>query len=238
MTHSAPAVPPRRACTTSREPARRVPCSAARASLSRASSSATFRASRVAWAASSSRRSTLADLYSPDPFRASDHDPVLIGLFPDADRDGFTDARDACPHSILADTVVLGGCDSGVPESLDPGGCTTADGLLAVAETARQRGELASEANRWLAQRIDGGILERRDRGALLACFVRSRPGWSPVGVRRDTNSLDAPRSSRSNKNPRNPRHLRSGTRRAAEWRGAPRHRREWGAGYAAWQQR
>jgi predicted extracellular nuclease len=35
------------------------------------------------------------DLYAPDPFRSSDHDPVVVGLFPDRDRDGVTDWRDA-----------------------------------------------------------------------------------------------------------------------------------------------
>ena len=49
--------------------------------------------------------------FAPDPFRASDHDPVLVGLFPDSDGDGVTDARDACPHSRRSARVRHGKCD-------------------------------------------------------------------------------------------------------------------------------
>jgi predicted extracellular nuclease len=116
------------------------------------------------------------NLYAPDPFRASDHDPVWVGLFPDADSDGLTDARDECPHSSSAETVVLGGCDSGVPEFLDVAGCTLADRLAALIENARDRGERVSRINRWLAEQMENGILARRDRGPIIACSARSQP--------------------------------------------------------------
>jgi predicted extracellular nuclease len=38
-----------------------------------------------------------------EPVRASDHDPVIVDLFPDADRDGITDARDPLPGCTLGD---------------------------------------------------------------------------------------------------------------------------------------
>jgi hypothetical protein len=44
----------------------------------------------------------IADLYAPDAFRASDHDPLLVDLSlaaPDADGDGVPDAADDCPFA-------------------------------------------------------------------------------------------------------------------------------------------
>jgi predicted extracellular nuclease len=120
------------------------------------------------------RSSNPPERYAPDAFRASDHDPVLVGLFPDADADGVTDARDACPHSVLAATVIFGDCDSGAPERLDEAGCGLADRLLAVRRASPRRGRWVREAHRWLAERIEEGAVARRHRGAILACSVRS----------------------------------------------------------------
>jgi predicted extracellular nuclease len=117
------------------------------------------------------------DRYLPDAFRASDHDPILVGLFPDADGDALTDARDRCPHSVLSPTLILGECDSGVPNRLDDAGCSLSDDLLAAGgfdESSVKRGRWASEVNRWLTLQIDEGTLEPRHRGAILACVARA----------------------------------------------------------------
>jgi hypothetical protein len=44
-------------------------------------------------------------LYSPDQFRSSDHDAVLVGLFIDADDDGVWDQIDACPNTVIPESV-------------------------------------------------------------------------------------------------------------------------------------
>jgi len=111
--------------------------------------------------------------YAPDPFRASDHDPVLVGLFPDGDGDGLTDARDACPSSAIAATVTLADCDSGAPERLDASGCTLTDQLLAISAARPPRSGRMREAGAWLAKRVDEGTVARRDRGDILACVAR-----------------------------------------------------------------
>lgn len=111
--------------------------------------------------------------YAPDPFRASDHDPVIVGLFPDADADGLTDPRDRCPYSMLSSTLILGECDSGVPDRLDESGCTLTDDLLSLLEFETQQGKRIREVNGWLGLRIDEGTVDRRHRGAILACIAR-----------------------------------------------------------------
>jgi len=44
-------------------------------------------------------------LYSPDQFRSSDHDAVVVGLFIDADEDGVWDQIDACPGTVIPEPV-------------------------------------------------------------------------------------------------------------------------------------
>jgi hypothetical protein len=115
--------------------------------------------------------------YVADPFRASDHDPILVGLFPDADGDSLTDPRDRCPHSVLSPTLMLGECDSGVPNRLDEAGCSLSDDLLAGGgfyESSVKRGRWASELNRRLTLQIDEGKVEPRYRGAILACIAKA----------------------------------------------------------------
>jgi predicted extracellular nuclease len=121
------------------------------------------------------RLSNPQESYAPDPFRASDHDPVLVGLFPDSDGDRLTDARDSCPHSAIAPTVTLADCDSGVPEFLDPTGCTLTDHLLAIHAAGSLRSGRMREAGAWLTERVDEGTVARSDRGKIFACVARLR---------------------------------------------------------------
>jgi hypothetical protein len=55
--------------------------------------------------------------------------PLLrdIGWFADRDVDGVTDRRDFCGASNTSATIVVGTCDSGVPNQTFANGCTTAD---------------------------------------------------------------------------------------------------------------
>ena len=58
---------------------------------------------------------------------------LIIGLMvgpafsQDSDGDGIPDDEDACFDSDLSETVVIGGCDSGVFNTLLPTGCTISD---------------------------------------------------------------------------------------------------------------
>jgi uncharacterized protein len=111
--------------------------------------------------------------YAADPYRASDHDPVLVDLFPDADGDGRTDTRDACPRTVASATLVWNGCDSRVSERIDAEGCSLGDRLGLLAATGLESGALLSALQRTLFARFADGILSARECGAIIACARR-----------------------------------------------------------------
>lgn len=138
------------------------------------------------------RRTEPPERFAPGPFRASDHDPVLLGLFPDADGDGVTDARDACPRSLLAHahlapTVRLGVCGRGARKRVDARGCTFAGRLRALREGALQRGRWRRAAIPWLGARLGAGAIVRFGGGAPLACAAQwgNEAGPGPSGLGR-----------------------------------------------------
>lgn len=119
------------------------------------------------------RQRDTSDRYAPDPFRASDHDPVLVGLFPDADADGLTDVRDHCPHSAPEPTLIVGECDTGIPERSDEAGCTLRDHLDRLRAAHGRRGTFVAAALRWLEASPAAGEIRGRARGRLLRCLAR-----------------------------------------------------------------
>ena len=48
-------------------------------------------------------------LQNGDEFRSSDHDPVLVGLFDDEDKDGVFDVLDNCPATVIPESVPTSG---------------------------------------------------------------------------------------------------------------------------------
>jgi hypothetical protein len=65
-----------------------------------------------------------------------------VGWFPDADLDGLADNFDCEPNSNLAPTVVVGGCNSGVPNTLFTSGCTISDLIAHIAATSKNLANL------------------------------------------------------------------------------------------------
>jgi predicted extracellular nuclease len=141
----------------------------------------TFASGAAVWHANSDeppllgyREENPPEWFAPDPYRASDHDPVLVDLFPDRDADGRTDARDACPDTHPGETIVVwNGCDSGVPEQLDATGCSLGDQIRAIAVQDLPRRKMISALRRWLRERKALGVFSRRESRAILACARR-----------------------------------------------------------------
>ena len=111
--------------------------------------------------------------YEPSAFRASDHDPVLIGLFPDADADGFVDLRDPCPLSHRSLATSLDACVSDVPDRVDGVGCTLSDELLEILDSGLGEDTKTSAVQGLLEARLGTGRASPREAEATLACAMR-----------------------------------------------------------------
>jgi hypothetical protein len=92
----------------------------------------------------------------------------------DSDGDGVGDACDSCPGSDISATIVIDGCDTGVPNQVFDTGCTMAEVLLDCALTATNHGDYVScvtdLVNGWKA----AGLVTGREQGEIVRCAARA----------------------------------------------------------------
>jgi len=105
-----------------------------------------------------------------------DYEGDLIGdvCDPDDDNDGFADAEDNHQFSILDETVIIDGCDSGVENMMIEGGSNMADLIADRAEAATNHGEfvscVAALTNAWKK----AGLISGGQKGAIQSCAAES----------------------------------------------------------------
>jgi hypothetical protein len=100
-----------------------------------------------------------------------------VGWFPDADLDGLADGVDACPSSDFRPTVVVGACDSGVPNPWNAStGCTRADDVLACAVGARNHGGFVSCVAHLTNSLKKSGAISGAQKGAIQSCAAGFHP--------------------------------------------------------------
>lgn len=94
--------------------------------------------------------------------------------FPDADSDGVPNDEDCNPNSDLSPTIIIGGIDTGVANTLFANGCTMADLLAQLA--AEHAGDhdafmeaVAALTNQWVAD----GLISGREKGAIQSAAAR-----------------------------------------------------------------
>jgi hypothetical protein len=97
-----------------------------------------------------------------------------IGWFPDADVDGVPDDVDCNPHSDFSPTVVIDGCDSGVPNTFFSNGCTIADLVGKSADSARNHGAYVSAVTKVLNELKKSGVITGAQMGAIQSCAARA----------------------------------------------------------------
>ena len=90
-----------------------------------------------------------------------------VGWFPDADLEGLPDDVDLCPGSDLTATVVIGGTDTGVANSLFSNGCTIADLINKAASDAKNHGQFVSAVAHILNALRDAGQITQDERQAI-----------------------------------------------------------------------
>ncbi|TDC49605.1 hypothetical protein E1212_17480 [Jiangella ureilytica] len=105
-----------------------------------------------------------------NPYRASDHDPVLVGL--------RTTPVSACPSPDPSPTVVLGTVDSGVPNRDTGDGCTV-DDLIDDEGEWSSRGLFVRHVDEVTRELVTAGVLDARERTAILLAAGRSDVGRS-----------------------------------------------------------
>ncbi len=104
----------------------------------------------------------------------TDHFSFYLVGHPDADGDGVPDARDQCAGSILEDTVVIDGCDSGVDNMIFDSGCSVADMVEDCADRARNHGRFVSCVSRLGNDLKKLGLISGREKGRLTKCAARA----------------------------------------------------------------
>jgi hypothetical protein len=98
-----------------------------------------------------------------------------VGWFPDADLDGVADDVDCESHSDLSPTVIVGGCDSGVPNFLFTTGCTLSDRIAHLGASAKNHGDFVSAVADLLNQLKKDGIITGAQKGSLQSCSANAQ---------------------------------------------------------------
>jgi hypothetical protein len=93
---------------------------------------------------------------------------------PDNDGDGIADNEDECPNSDLSATVVIDGCDSGVPNPLFPTGCTISDLIAACSEGASNHGQFVSCVSHMTNDLKKAGTITGQQKGAIQSCAAQA----------------------------------------------------------------
>ena len=87
--------------------------------------------------------------------------------FPDADGDAVVDDEDCNPNSNRSATIVIGGNDSGVPNTLFENGCTSSDLIANLAAGAANHGEFVSAVANLTNAWASSGLITGRQKGAI-----------------------------------------------------------------------
>lgn len=106
--------------------------------------------------------------YAANPYRASDHDPALVGL--------RTTPVSACPQPDPSPTVVMGDEDSGVPNRDTGDGCTVDDLIDDEGEWATH-GAFSRHVDEVTRELVQRGVLTARERTAVKLAASRSDIG-------------------------------------------------------------
>lgn len=92
----------------------------------------------------------------------------------DSDGDSVPDSEDECPSSIIEPTVVIGSCNSVVPNALFTNGCTISDKIQQCAASARNHGQFISCVAHLTNELKNSGVITGQQKGAIQRCAARA----------------------------------------------------------------
>jgi len=93
---------------------------------------------------------------------------------PDTDGDGVPDPDDDCPVSNVDSTVVIDGCDTAVPNTISPDGCTISDQIAACAAGASNHGQFVSCVSHVTNELKKAGTITGQEKGAIESCAAQA----------------------------------------------------------------
>ncbi len=102
----------------------------------------------------------------------------------DADGDGIYDLCDDCPNSNVGLHVGVAGCDTGVPNTSFPDGCTLQDRINACGVGAENHGQFVSCVSDLANDLKEQGVLTGRQKGRIQRCAAQSNPHPAPEMIR------------------------------------------------------
>lgn len=82
--------------------------------------------------------------------------------------------EDQCPNSDLSATVIIGNCNSEVPNILFPSGCTISDLIGSCAEGAQDHGQFVSCVSQLANKLKKAGTITGRQAGAIQRCTAKA----------------------------------------------------------------
>ena len=90
---------------------------------------------------------------------------------PDDDNDGVLDGADACRLSApLTPFVLIGSCDSGVPDQVLATGCSITESIAKIGDASWNHGRFVSQTTRFATDLRKDGLISNTDRSALTRC--------------------------------------------------------------------
>ncbi len=105
---------------------------------------------------------------SKSPDHDGDNRPDCVDI--DDDNDGVPDASDAFPQGSLSPTVLVGTCNSGVPNQGSSSGANFTDLIAQAASQATNHGQFVSAVNHLLNGWRSAGLISNTQRNAIRSC--------------------------------------------------------------------
>jgi PA domain-containing protein len=97
-----------------------------------------------------------------------------VGWFADADLDGVADEVDCSPNSDRRPTIIINGCDTGVPNTFFPtgpnAGCSISDLIRRLAANAKNHGDFVSGVAHLTNDLKKDGVITGSQKGAIMSC--------------------------------------------------------------------
>jgi hypothetical protein len=100
-----------------------------------------------------------------------DGDGIGDACDPDDDNDGVLDGADACRLSApLPAFVLIGSCDSGVPDRVLASGCSITESIARIGDASWNHGRFVSQTTQFATGLRKDGLISNTDRSALTRC--------------------------------------------------------------------